>query len=237
MKMKITIALLLVAIIATGVTTYLVFNNNHNYSSTKIVVKKESKQAKNTIDITNENIVFLGDSITEIYPISDIFGDLPIVKSGVSGYKTSDILERMDSMVYRYNPTRVFILIGTNDYLDDKPNTNEEIVTNIKKIITNIKNNRPKAKLYLESVYPVNSNINKEVVKNRDNETIMELNEQLKNYCTSNDITFINTYPELIDEDGNFAKKYTYDGLHPTTLGYAKISTILTQYLYDLNKK
>ncbi len=237
MKMKITISLALIAIIATGVATYLVFNNNHNYTSKKIVVKKELKKAKNTVDITNENIVFLGDSITEIYPISDIFGDLPIVKSGVSGYKTTDILDRMDSMVYRYNPTRVFILIGTNDYLNDKPNTNEEIITNIKKIITNIKNNRQKAKIYLESVYPVNRNMNKEMVANRDNQTIMALNEQLKNYCNSNDVTYINTYSELIDEDGNFAKKYTYDGLHPSTLGYAKISTILTQYLYDLNKK
>ena len=43
-------------------------------------------------------------------------------------------------------------------------------------------------------------------------------------------------YNELIDEDGNFNKKYTYDGLHPNTLGYARISQVLSQYIYK-NKK
>ena len=39
-------------------------------------------------------------------------------------------------------------------------------------------------------------------------------------------------YDELTDDDGNFDKKYTYDGLHPNTLGYAKITRILTPYIY-----
>ena len=69
-------------------------NNIVNAKSSQTIEKnKPAEELKE-----KENIVFLGDSITEIYPINKIYGDLPIIKSGVSGYKTEDILKRMDSM-------------------------------------------------------------------------------------------------------------------------------------------
>lgn len=121
-----------------------------------------------------DNIVFLGDSITDYYPIDSIFTDLPIVKSGVSGYTTDDILKRMDSMVYQYNPTKVFILIGTND-INSEDDKKEDTINKIKEIVEKIKKKRKKAKIYLESIYPVNKNKSKEMVKYRDNDTIREI--------------------------------------------------------------
>ena len=55
----------------------------------KVITIKKTIE-KTEIDWQKENIVFLGDSITEIYPIQEIFGNLPIVRSGVSGYRTKD---------------------------------------------------------------------------------------------------------------------------------------------------
>ena len=41
-------------------------------------------------------------------------------------------------------------------------------------------------------------------------------------------------YDELTDEDGNLNKKYTNDGLHPNSLGYAKITRVLLPYIYGV---
>ena len=45
-------------------------------------------------------------------------------------------------------------------------------------------------------------------------------------------ITF-EAFSELVDEDGDFDAKYTNDGLHPNTMGYAKITRVLLPYVYE----
>ena len=116
-------------------------NNNNN--------TQEEKTTKKIMK--NENIVFFGDSITQLYPLEDIYGKKQIVRSGVSGYKTTDLLEKMDTMLYQYNPTKVILLIGTNDIMRDvSEEKQEETVNNIKEICTKIKQNRPLAKIYVE---------------------------------------------------------------------------------------
>ena len=50
-----------------------------------------------TID---DNFVFLGDSITNGYNLDEYYPEYPTVKSGVNGYKTQDILNNMNNMVY-----------------------------------------------------------------------------------------------------------------------------------------
>lgn len=235
MSLKRKITVLSLIMIAFFVCEYFLVKNIESCKIKKNKIESKEVEQKKPIDWKKENIVFLGDSIREIYPINDIFGDLPIVKSGVSGYTTDDILERMDSMVYQYNPTKVFILIGTNDYREDPSlETNNKIFNNIKKIISNIKRNRKKAEIYLESVYPVNRQMKSGAAEERNNTTIIKLNDQLKDYCNSHNVTYINTHDELLDNEGNFAEKYTYDGLHPNSLGYARISNLLLKYIYGM---
>ncbi len=203
------------------------------------VVYKE-KATKSVSDIRkNENIVFLGDSITDFYPIDSIYHDLPIIKSGVSGYKTKDILERMDSLVYQYNPTSVFLLIGTNDVMFDETTAKEKAIKNIETIISNIQENRKKAQIYLESIYPVNQGVSPAMVLQRNNETIKEMNLTLKEYCDSHNVIYIDMFNELKDANGNFDAKYTNDGLHPNDLGYARISQVRSAYIFgiELNEK
>ncbi len=209
--------------------------NEENIKLKKIILNKNEKSnSKSEKLVKNENVVFFGDSITEIYPIDDVYDSYQIIKSGVSGYTTKDLLNNINKMVYRYNPTKVILLIGTNNIMTDTSEKNQDkTISDIEKIATDIKINRPKATLYIESIYPVNRNIDKGMVNQRDNNTIKNMNKKIKKYCKDNKITYIDMYDELTDDDGNFDKKYTYDGLHPNTLGYAKITRILTPYIYD----
>ena len=197
-------------------------------------INKISQQDTSKKTTVKKDTTKCQENTNNFYPIADIFNDLPIVNSGKSGYKTDDILSRMDNMVYRYNPTKVFLLIGTNDLNDTSDESIEKVKENITKIVQNIKEHRKNAKIYIESIYPVNKSVRDWVVDKRENEVIREVNEYLKNYCEENDCTYIDIYNILKDQDGNFDKKYTTDGLHVNDLGYARISQELAKYLYNL---
>ena len=231
-KIKIIIVIVLIVCIC-----LLNFVQKGNNSSGVTLAEPNTELTKEKIK-KYENIVFLGDSITEYYPIEEIYGDLPIVKSGTAGFRTKDIISRMDSMVYRYNPTSVYLLIGTNDLINDKEEDTLEAISNIKEIIENLKKERKRSTTYVQSIYPINAKLDptRNKVGFRSNETIKRVNKEIKDYCEeTGNCTFINLYDELVDEDGNLSKEYTEDGLHPNDLGYAKITRVLMEYICSIN--
>ena len=183
---------------------------------------------------SDDNIVFLGDSITHFYPIEYYYKDIPVVNSGREGYKTVDILDKMNDLVYKYNPSKVFLTIGVNDI---KYNTipQEDVIKNIKEIIKEIKENRPKAKIYVESIYPINtsddSRINRVAVETRSQDEIRNINKELKEELKNTDVTFIDLYDELLDENNMLKLDYTKDGVHLTNKGYVKITSKLLKYI------
>ena len=178
-----------------------------------------------------DNFLFLGDSITDFYPLDEYYDEIPVVNSGISGNKTTDILNDMEKRVYQYNPSKVFILIGTNDLDSPDKDIVKKTYNNIKKIISNIRKNRSKAKIYLESVYPVNNKVINNSVNNRDNKKIKQLNKLLKEYAKEEDVIYIDIYKSLKDQDGFLNSKYTDDGLHLNSLGYVVVTRELLPYL------
>ena len=121
-KEKYYILLVIIIVFCIGMIFDLVFfNHNAKFNS------KEEK-VKNPYEIEvgpNDNYVFLGDSLTDFYNLDEWYDELPVINSGISGYTTTDILDNVDKMVSIYNPTKVFILIGTNDISQGK--TEDEI--------------------------------------------------------------------------------------------------------------
>lgn len=207
-----------------------------------VLIVQNSKDEKNgtiknpfNIQVSDtDNFVFLGDSITDFYPLEEFYDNVPVVNSGVAGYKTTDILSRIDSMVTIYNPTKVFLLIGTNDV---PVSSEDEIVDHIKQIIEEIHKKRPKAKVYLESILPVNRSDDEKIdhgmVGERENDKIQSINKKLEQYAEEEEITFINLYDEFVNSDNEMTLKYTTEGLHLSSLGYLKLTNILLPYLQD----
>lgn len=191
----------------------------------KKVVTKEKE-----VMVVDDNYLFLGDSITEQYDLTKYFKNMPVVNSGVSGNQTADILGNMKERVYQYNPSKVFLLIGTNDIEDGVDE--EDIIHNIEEILTDIRSNRPYAELYLEAIYPVDED--KSGSGNRTNEEIVSINETLEKFCKKQDITFIDTYNLLLDSDSEEDKiieDYSKDGLHLTDEGYQILTDEIMKYL------
>ena len=176
-----------------------------------------------------ESIVFLGDSITSRYDLNKYFPNYNVYNSGIAGNMTKDILENMENRIFAYNPTKVFILIGTNDLVYSGLD-NDGIKNNIEEIINKIYEKNSNTKIYLESIYPVNNSINKEIVETRTNENIKDLNNKIEKIC-NNKCTYINMYDNLTDKNGNMKRIYTVDGLHLNKIGYKVITNKLIKYL------
>ena len=227
---------LLILIIIVFIFILLTIYNNHQkeLAREEKIRQEEVKKKRLELEKKSENIVFLGDSITDFYDLDKYYKGYNVVNSGISGNQTISLINEIKNRVYIYNPTKVFILIGTNDLVDSN-RTNEEIVENIEKIVNGIKENRPKAKIYVESIYPVNNTDNKKVVhsttKTRSNKRIKKINILIKEMCKDNNIEYINLYDELVDKDGNLNIDYTKDGLHMSEEGYEVITKKLKKYL------
>lgn len=205
-------------------------SSNKDYKKLQQENKKIQKKLDEMEKLTD--IIFLGDSITEYYDL-DKYYDKKIIKSGVAGYTTDDILNNIDEMVFKYNPRKIFLLIGTNDLRDEK--SIEYVTNNIEKIVNVIHEKTPYTRIYVESIYPVNntdsSKISHDMVGIRKNEDIQEINKNIKDYCIKNKFTYINMYKELSDDDGNLKLEYTREGLHMSDEGYEVITKKLNRYI------
>ena len=177
-----------------------------------------------------ESIVFLGDSITSRCNLNKYFPNYNVYNSGVAGNMTKNILENMENRVFVYNPTKVFILIGTNDLVYSGLD-NDGIKNNIEEIINKIYEKNSNTKIYIQSIYPVNTSLNKEIVETRTNDNIKDLNNKIEKICDNNKCTYINMYDNLTDKNGNMKRIYTVDGLHLNKIGYKVVANKLIKYL------
>ncbi len=233
---KLIFAFLTVIILC--IFSFLTYNQNKKLLMSKKVLQEKKINKEELLNKNkNENIIFLGDSLTELYELDKYFKDIPLVNSGTCGFTTEDIIKNLKDYVYIYNPTKVILLIGTNDFTLTN-DSNEEIVERIKHIINEISKYRPKTEIFIESLYPINNNedeskVDMKMVRDRTNERIQEINSTLEEYCKSNNIKYIDMYNELTDEEGNLNIEYTVDGLHVNNEGYEIITKKLKKYIEE----
>lgn len=194
------------------------------------MTRLEGLKWKSQYQFGDKNCLFVGDSITKRYDLKRYFPDQFMVNSGIDGNKTVDILENMDGRVYEYNPSKVFLLIGTNQ-LDDEDE--KQIFEDIIRIVEEIKKNRSLASIYIESIYPVNHDFKNSPAKKKDNQKIQRINQQLEEYALHHNVIFIDVYTSLVDESGNLKKEYTEDGLHLTDEGYNQVTNVLRNYVKE----
>lgn len=208
---------------------YILVRNDLNSTSDEIKVQTETKV------VMDDNYVFLGDFIFDEYDLGTFYSNMNVVNSSGSEDKTIDVLENIKERVYQYNPSKVFIMIGTNDI--ESGLTLEDISLNIERIVNSILDNRSYAEIYVLSICPVNSSdddkISHDVVGDRLNTDIQELNKLIKNMCGEKNITYIDFYNKLIDEEGNLDIDYTEDGLHINEEGYKIITDEVLKYINE----
>ena len=226
-KYKVVVLLLIILLFFMSTLSFIYIYKYETFEP-KTITKKVVKT------LGDENIVFVGDSITYQYNLEKYYKDkIHVVNSGIDGNTINNVLDNLYERIYRYNPTKVFLLIGTNDvpYKDEKV-----IEDGIKKIVNSIRKNRSNCEIYLESIYPVNDTDNEKIshpmVNGRKNEKIMNINKELKAFADkTKNVTYINMYDKLLDENGNMKLEYTKEGLHLSDEGYKVVTGVLSKYL------
>lgn len=202
--------------------TFIVTKNVENVSNSIMNLKEQ----QNIMETFTPYYVFLGDSITEQFELSKYFEGYSVINSGVSGDTTEVILNSMEERVYQYNPSTVFIMIGTNDINQNK--STEYIFNNIKKIVRKIQINLPNSKIIVESIIPSQE----EWGDYDDNTKREEINKLLYDEYKDSNVTYVNLYSLLEDENNKkLNEKYSKDGLHINDSAYEIISKELKKYM------
>lgn len=179
---------------------------------------------------TKDDIIFLGNSITDGGEWSELFADPRIKNRGISGDNTFGVLNRLDE-VYNRKPAMVFLLIGTNDLARNTPA--DTVVKNICRIAALIKQFSPQTTLFVQSIFPVNERFGKFSGHMSKKKEISEVNRQLRFYAPEYKYTYTDVFAALADSSGRLHTAYTNDGLHLTGAGYLRWKEVITPLIYN----
>jgi lysophospholipase L1-like esterase len=184
---------------------------------------------------TKINSVFLGNSITDFWieQSPEFFEKNHFVDRGISGQTSPQMLLRFRADVIDLHPRVVVILAGTNDIAGNTgPMTLEMIEDNIVSMTELAKINN--IKVILCSVLPTSD------FQNRPPEKIDSLNNWLKQYSTSNRVSYLDYYSNFVDANKGMKPEYTGDGLHPNKRGYelmeGLVGTLINELLTEKGK-
>jgi lysophospholipase L1-like esterase len=187
-----------------------------------------------TLPRTKNDIIFVGNSITDGGNWSELFGDIHIKNRGISGDVTKGVLNRLGEIVNR-KPAKVFLLIGTNDLAHGVPP--DSVIHHIFRIVSLIHQYSPATKMYVQSIFPVNDHFNKfpeHVNKGKD---IKYINSHLAQAADSVHYIFIDLYDVLRNKENKMNLNYTNDGLHLLGPGYMVWKHVVYPYVYGLEQK
>ncbi|MHB1485876.1 MAG: GDSL-type esterase/lipase family protein [Saccharofermentanales bacterium] len=165
-------------------------------------------------------IVFVGDSIIQEFCIQEMINScIPVSNRGIGGDTSANVLARLNSSILDLHPSKVFLLIGTNDLASHSIPLSESIA-NISGIISKTFEQNPDVCFYLISVLPVNPRINPQTVGIRTKDKIIEMNILLAKTAKRLHAVYLNLYPLFCDEEGFLKQDLTRDGLHLNPCGY-----------------
>ena len=187
----------------------------------------------NQVSVLEPDIIFIGDSIVEYYPLQELLGTAKtIVNRGIRGYQTGLLLENLDAHLYGDAVDQIVLLIGTNDIGKDIPMN--EALDNLEGVIQSLNRDYPLSQIKLVSILPVNEGEEyKQTVYIRTNEKIREWNQAYEALASAYmQVDFVSIYDSLTDSEGQLKKDYTTDGLHLSVAGYQVLSEALKGVLF-----
>ena len=187
----------------------------------------------NQISVIEPDIIFIGDSIIEYYPLQELLGtSKTIVNRGIRGYQTGLLQKNLDAHLYGDAVDQIVLLIGTNDIGKDVPMN--ESLNNLESVIQTISRDYPLSQIKLVSILPVNEGEDfKQIVYIRTNEKIKAWNQAYQDLASAYmQVEFVPVFENLLDQEGQLKSDFTTDGLHLSVTGYHALSSTLKKYIF-----
>ena len=170
---------------------------------------------------TNE-IIFLGNSITDYCDWYELFGKSNIKNRGIGGDVINGVINRLDE-VTSSKPQKIFLMIGIND-LGSKRSVNQ-ILIDYEKLINEIIEKSPETELYIQSVLPTD---NREKLQNTD---VIKINNGLIELTKKYDLTYINLFDLFKTPENKLNPEMTFDGVHVNGQGYLIWKNAIIEYV------
>lgn len=182
------------------------------------------------------DVVFIGDSITEIWATTDpdFFPSHNYLGRGIGGQSTANILCRFQRDVVDLHPKAVVISCGTNDVAKNNGRISpQNVVSEIKSMceIARVHGIVP----LVASVPPSNHFFWRP--DDTPAQAIIELNRHIKEYVDANGIQYIDYHSAMKAEDGSLPEKYSEDGCHPILEGYRLMESVVVPMLEKILDK
>ena len=167
-------------------------------------------------------VVFLGDSITDMWHLDEYFPGKPYLNRGIGGQTTTQMLIRFRQDVVELHPKVVVILAGTNDIAGNTgPMRLEDIEANYASMAEIARAND--IRVVFASVMPVNNYTEQAQMffALRSPQKIVTLNRWLKDYVGAHsDCVYLDYFSAMVDQRGYLRNDLADDGLHPNAAGY-----------------
>lgn len=181
-----------------------------------------------------KRILFMGDSITEGWPLLDFFAGKPYVNRGISGQTTPQMLIRFRPDVIALKPAVVVLLAGINDIAGNTgPSTLEMITDNIFSMAELAKAN--KIKVILCSVLPAFDFPWRP--GSFPAEKVATLNKMIKKYADANGILYLDYYSAMVNDQKGLKADYSGDGVHPNKTGYEVMAPLVEKAIAKVLSK
>jgi lysophospholipase L1-like esterase len=158
---------------------------------------------------TNE-IIFLGNSLTDCVEWHELFGKPNIKNRGISMDIIQGVIDRLDEIVESH-PSKIFLMIGTNDLGQVK--SVDEILVEYERLVNLILESTPETELYLQSILPKRNSL-------RSSKDIMKFNEGISEISKKYSLTYINLFELFRDSNNELKEELSHDGIHINGKGY-----------------
>ncbi|MGH9767877.1 MAG: SGNH/GDSL hydrolase family protein [Blastocatellia bacterium] len=185
---------------------------------------------------SENRVVFMGDSITDIWKLAEYFPDKPYINRGISGQTTPQMLIRFRPDVIALKPRVVLILAGTNDIAGNTGQMTLEMIENNYASMADLAKANG-IKVIFASVLPIHDYGKTKVSERRSPEQILKLNEWLKGYSKTNGHLYLDYFSKMVDDKGMLKAELANDGLHPNAEGYKVMAPLAESVIQQALKK
>ncbi len=175
-----------------------------------------------------DEIVFLGNSITDGCNWSEFLDEPRAINRGISGDRTEGILDRLDE-VLDSKPLKIFLMIGINDLGGGK--SVNYVKKNLIKIVERIKKESPSTEIYFQSILPVNPEFGMFNTHTDKTKEVININKHLKKYCNKNNLYYIDLHTSFKTKENYLKLTYTNDGLHLLGEGYMLWKSLILEHV------
>jgi lysophospholipase L1-like esterase len=182
-----------------------------------------------TLPQSDSEIIFLGDSLTDLCEWAEFFKNERIKNRGICGDTTDGVLNRLPNIV-ESRPQKLFMMIGINDLSQGREVL--KILNNYKIIFKSLQEQTPKTKVFIQSLLPVNT-VNCPNRKPETNEKVIEINAALKEFAKEFSFQYIDLHSSFLDRNNELDAQYTSDGVHLNGQGYLIWKGIIEKDVVD----